>query len=66
MEARPGGKANDVERIFQIMNDSAGKTADKRETFGVKELLADARVIEITQAPADLADEPDGQLRSAV
>ena len=55
-----GGQADDAERIFQVMDDGAGKIADHGQAFGLDD-FAEVNLVEFAQAVADVLQQAEGQ-----
>ncbi len=55
-----GGKADDGQRSFQVVDDAVREIADDGETFGLHD-FAEMKLVEFAQAVADLLQHTEGE-----
>jgi len=53
-------QADDAQRIFQVVDDAAGKVADDGEAFGLED-FAEVELVEFAETVADLLEQGKGQ-----
>lgn len=58
------GEADDIERVFKIMNDGSRESANESEPFDL-EHFANVLLVKIAELPTEFANQADGEARAA-